>query len=146
MNRPCMLAAILLLLPVTALAQTTVEQISRSGLANSRLIAARKAASSVTAKQCQADLLSWQRRNEADEKANVKQPNWWVQKLSTEELVRLDSESAFCSSLLRHANRPTYAEMELLYGRMFAGELLNRAEAVLIERLLMQEYLLKGSQ
>lgn len=146
MNRPCVLAAFLLLLPVAALAQTTAEETSPSGLANSRLIAARKAASSVTAKQCQTDLSNWQRRDAADDKANIKQPNLWVQKLSTEELVRLDSESAFCSSLLRHANRPTYAEMDLLYGRMFAGELLNRAEAVLLERHLMQEYLLKRSQ
>ena len=146
MNRPCMLAAILLLLPVTALAQTAADQISQSGLANSKLIAARKAASSVTAKQCQADLSNWQRRDAADDKANVKQPNLWVQKLPTEELVRLDSESASCSSLLRRANRPTYAEMDLLYGRMFAGELLNRAEAVLSERHLLQEYLSKRSQ
>jgi hypothetical protein len=144
-NRPCTLAAILLLLPVAALAQT-VEVKSESGLANARLMAARNAASGVTAQQCLADLASWDAKNQADERAKVKAPAIWYEKLSTEELVRLSSETVPCSTALRHAHYVSDSRVMIGYGRMFDNELLNRAEAVLRDHHLMHEYLLKSSE
>jgi len=115
-------------------------------MAHARIIAARNAASAVTAQQCVADLSSWEARDEADDNAKVESPSFWHQKVSTEELVRLSQESVSCSSALRHAHHKADASMMPYYGRMFDGELLSRAEAVLVEHHLMHEYLLKSSE
>ena len=80
MNRRLMLC-VALLFPVTTMAQTTTE----SDVAVARITAARKAAS-VTAQQCLADLSSWRAKDTADDKAKVKAPSFWYEKLSTEEL------------------------------------------------------------
>jgi hypothetical protein len=128
------------------MAQTTVNEKMESGTANARIIAARKTASAVTAQQCLADISSWDTKDNADEKANVQQPNWWYQKLSTEELVRLSSESASCNTALRHARHVGDSRVMTSYGRMFDAELLSRAEAILVEHHLMHEYLLKSSE
>ena len=135
-----------LLLPLAALAQTTVEQNAESGLAHARLVAARTVAKSITAPQCLADLSSWETKDEADDKAKVEQPNLWYQKLSTEELVRLDAESIHCTGVLRHTHHKEDSAMMPYFGRSFALELIDRAEAVLAEHHLMQEYLLKSSE
>lgn len=135
-----------LLLPVATMAQTSLDEKLESGTANARIITARKAASTVTARQCLADLSSWEAKDRADEKAKVKQPNWWYQKLSTEELARLAQETVVCFSALRLAHRRDEALMIPSYGRMFDRDLLDRAEAVLVERHLMHEYLLKSSK
>jgi hypothetical protein len=146
MGRRLMVYVALLFLPAATMAQTTVNEKMESGTANARIIAARKAASAVTAQQCLADISSWSAKDNADEKANVEQPNWWYQKLSTEELVRLASESVSCSTALRHAHHVGDSRVMIGYGRMFENELLRRAEAVLVEHHLMHEYLLKSSE
>jgi hypothetical protein len=145
MNCRLVLSVALFLLPVAISAQTTNDKIE-SGTARARLLAARNAASAVTAQQCLADISSWNAKDDADEKANVKDPSWWYQKLSTEELVRLSSESTFCMGVLRHAHRVGDSRVIGSYGRMFYGELLDRAEALLAEHHLMHEYLLKSSE
>ena len=136
----------LLLLPACTIAQTTMNEKMESGTATARITAARKAASAVTAPQCLADLSSWEAKDNADDKAKVESPAYWYQKLSTEELVRLSSESASCGSALRHAHNREDASMMPVYGRMFENELVGRAEAVLVEHHLMHEYLLKSSE
>jgi hypothetical protein len=136
----------LLFLPTATMAQTSPGEKTESGMANAQLIAARKAASAVTARQCLADLSSWEAKDSADEKTKVKQPNWWYQKLSTEKLARLAQETVVCFSALRLAHQRDDALMMPSYGRMFDRELLDRAEAVLVERHLMHEYLLKSSK
>lgn len=145
-NRCVTLFVALLLLPVAALAQTTVEEKSNSGLAFARLFAARKAASVVTAQQCLADSSSWEAKDGADERAKVEAPAYWYEKLSTEELVRLSSETVSCSTALRHAHHEGDSLVMVGYGRRFDSELLSRAEAVLHDHYLMHEYLLKGSE
>jgi len=146
MNRRLIRSAALLLLPVATMAQTTVDERMESGMAHARIIAARKAASAVTAPQCSADLSSWDAKDDADEKAKIEQPNWWCQKLSTEELVRLSSESVSCRTALRHAHHPGDSRVMCSYGSMFDKELLGRAEAILVEHHLMHEYLVKSSE
>jgi hypothetical protein len=131
--------------PLTLHAQTTVNEKSESGLANARILAARQAATVVTAPQCSADLSSWQAKDEADDKAKVEPPAFWYQKLSTEELVRLSRESVSCGSVLRRAHHQDGASMMPFHGRMFDGELLVRAEVILVDHHLMHEYLLKSS-
>jgi hypothetical protein len=138
--------AALLLLPARTMAQTAVDEKMQSRTASERIVAARKAASVVTAQQCQADLSSWEAKDDADDRAKVESPNFWYEILSTEELVRLYAESASCGSALRHAHRREDASMMPYYGRMFNSELLFRAENVLTEHYLMQEYLLKSSE
>jgi ethanolamine ammonia-lyase small subunit len=133
-------------LPAATTAQTDVNEKMESGIANARIIAARKAASAVTAQQCLADISSWDAKNHTDLRANVEQPNWWYRKLSTEEIVRLASESTSCSTALRHAHQEDDSRLMNSYGRMFENELLGRAEAVLIDHHLMHEYLLKSSE
>jgi hypothetical protein len=135
-----------LVLPVCTMAQTTVNETMESGTATARIVAARRAASVVTAPQCLADLSSWEAKDEADNKAQVESPAFWYEKLSTEELVRLSAESSSCSSVLRHAHRLENASMMPLWERMFETELLGRAEALLVEHHLMHEYLLKSSE
>lgn len=146
MNCRFVLSVALLLLPVAISAQTTANEKIESGTAHARIIAARKSASAVTAQQCLADISTWDAKEDADEKANVKDPSWWYQKLPTEELVRLSSVSTFCSGVLRHARRVGGSRVMSSYGRMFYGELLGRAEALLAEHHLMHEYLLKSSE
>lgn len=145
-NRWVILFVVLFLLPVAALAQTTVEQTMNSGLASARIFAARKAASVVTSQQCLADLTSWEAKFDADERAKVEAPAFWYEKLSSEELVRLSSETVSCSTALRHAHHVGDSPLMISYGRMFENELLNRAEAVLRDHHLMHEYLLKSSE
>jgi hypothetical protein len=150
MRRRLIIYVALLLLPSCTMAQKTVDVEMESGTGHARIIAARKAASTVTAQQCIADLSSWEARDDADKKANekakIESPDSWYQKLSTEELVRLSSESLFCGSVLRHAHHGVDVPLLTDYGRAFDGELLGRAEAVLVEHHLMHEYLLKNLQ
>jgi hypothetical protein len=146
MNRRLILSVALLSLPVTIMGQTTTNEKMESGTAHARIIAARDAASAVTGQQCLADLSSWEARENADDKAKVANPNFWYQKVSTQELVRLATESLHCGPALRRAHRRNDVPLMHDYEAMFNSELLHRAEAVLVEHHLMHEYLLKGSE
>ena len=145
MNRRFTLYVALLWLPAGTMAQTTVDERTESGIASARIAAARKAAS-VTAQQCLADLSSWRAKDNADDKAKVKEPNFWYEKLSTEELVRRARESISCGSVLRHTTRRDDSPMMTGYGLAFEDELVSRAEAVLVDHHLMHEYMLKSSK
>jgi hypothetical protein len=145
MNRRLTLYVALLWLPAGTMAQTTVDERTESGIASARIAAARKAAS-VTAQQCLADLSSWRAKDNADDKAKVKEPNFWYEKLSTEELVRRSRESISCSSVLRRTPHREDSPMMTSYGLAFEDELVSRAEAVLVEHNLMHEYMLKSSK
>jgi hypothetical protein len=98
-----------------------------------------------TTQQCLVDLSSWTIRADADEKMKVEPPNWWFQKLSTEELERLSHEMLSCATLLRRAHHQGEMVMVLLYERQLDGELLSRAKGILDDHSLMNEYLLKTS-
>jgi hypothetical protein len=135
----------LLLLPVAISPQTTINEKMDSGTAHARIIAARNAATAVTVQQCLADLSSWEARDNADDKAKVEK-QYWHQKLSTEELVRLGTESLYCAPVLRRAHRRGDVPLMHDYEALFNSELLHRAEAVLVEHHLMHEYLLKSSE
>jgi hypothetical protein len=146
MNCRLVLSVALLLLPVAMAAQTTTNDKMESGTANARIIAARKAASAVTVQQCLADLSSWGARDNADDKAKAGNPNFWYQKVSTEALVQLSTESLYCGPVLRRVHRRNDVPLMHDYEAMFSSELLHRAEAVLLEHHLMHEYLLKSSE
>jgi hypothetical protein len=145
MNRRLTLYVALLWLPAGTMAQTTVDERTESGIASARIAAARKAAS-VTAQQCLGDLSSWRAKDSADDKAKVKTPSFWYEKLPTEELVRRSRESISCSSVLRHTPHREDSPMMTSYGLAFEDELVSRAEAVLVEHHLMHKYLLKSSE
>jgi hypothetical protein len=87
MHRRLTLYIVLFLLPAATMAQTTVDERKESEMANARIMEARKVAS-VTAQRCLANLSSWRAKDNADDKAKVKAPSFWYEKLSTEELVR----------------------------------------------------------
>jgi hypothetical protein len=82
----------------------------------------------VTAPQCLEDLSSWETKDE-DNKAKVELPNLWYQKLSTEELVRLDAEGTYCTLPLRHAHHKEEAQTMPYFGRSFAAELIGKMVA-----------------
>ena len=145
MNRRLTLYVALLLLPAATMAQTTTDERTESEMAAARITAARKAAS-FTAQQCLADLSSWRAKDNADDKAKVKVPSFWYEKLSTEELVRRSRESISCGSVLRRTQHREDSPMMTSYGLAFEDELVSRAEAVLVEHHLMHEYLLKSSE
>ena len=135
----------LFFLPAATMTQTTVDERKESEMANARIMAARKVAS-VTAQRCLANLSSWRAKDNADDKAKVKAPSFWYEKLSTEELVRRSRESISCGSVLRHTPHREDSPMMTSYGLAFEDELVSRAEAVLVRHHLMHEYLLKSSE
>ena len=142
MSRRLTFYVALLLLPVTSMAQATTDERTESEMAAARITAARKVPS-VTGQQCLADLSSWRAKDTADDKAKVKAPSFWYEKLSTEELVRRSRESISCGSVLRHTQHREDSPMMTSYGLAFEDELVSRAEAVLVEHHLMHEYLSK---
>lgn len=109
-------------------------------MASARLIAAERRPS-VTSKQCTADMASWDDRDDADDKAKVQAPNYWFEKLSTEELMRLSRESTACSA---HYSGPQSTKF-LNYSGVLEIELFNRAEAILRNHGLIHELLLETS-
>ena len=145
MNRRLTLYVAVLLLPAATMSQITTDERTESERAAARITAARKA-ESVTAQQCLADLSSWRAKDNADDKAKVKAPSFWYEKLCTEELVRRSRESISCGTVLRHTPRREDSPMMTNYGLAFEDELVSRAEAVLVEHHLMHEYLLKSSK
>ena len=144
MNLQLLPVTALLLLPCVAATQTNDEKIA-SGVAHARIVAARTA-SVVTTQACLADLSSWEAKDVADEKAKREAPEFWYEKLSTEELVRLSRESLSCGTVLKRAGHQYGASRMPLYGREFENELLWRAEAILADHFLMHEYLLRSTQ
>jgi hypothetical protein len=140
MKTTLILAGLILSLAGTAIAQETH---SESTQAQERIRMAHMAVP--TTEQCLADLNSWAIRADSDEKKKITPPNWWFQKLSTEELERVTHEMSSCISLLRRAHHQEEMVTVLFYERELENELLNRAKEVLTDHFLMNEYLLKTS-
>jgi hypothetical protein len=127
-----------LVLPLTLLAIPSVqgqdiEKRAREGLAYSRLVAAHQLPT-VTHGQCVSAQGDWLERDKADKK----EP-WWFQRLSTEELARMASLSAACGTHEGAASIGIFA----LRNAQFQNILLNRAETVLHDHALIEEYLLQ---
>jgi hypothetical protein len=137
------IAPIALLLPLALPAQTNYFEPTAEGLAKARLFAASHARGKFTTAQCLADLASWDANDDANSKAKDKMENWWYQKLSTEELARLDREAGYCVGVLRVTHRREDALQMTLFDSSFLLELGGRAEAILADHHLMQEYLLR---
>jgi hypothetical protein len=151
MSQPILISAAmlflgLLLLPTVISPQATINEKLESGTAYARIVAARNGAKAVTAEQCLSNLSSWQATDEADRKSKVAQPNWWYQKLSTEELARLSADSHYCFPVLLGSRRQHEASLIIDYAPLFSTELLRRAEGVLIKHHLVNEYLLMSSE
>jgi hypothetical protein len=140
MKMTVILVGLILALAGTAKSQ---EARSESSQAQERITMAHMA--TPTTEQCLADLNAWTIRANADDKMKIQPPNWWFQKLSTEELERLTHEMTSCTTLLRRAHHQEEMVMVLLYERQLDNELLSRAKEILGDHFLMNEYLLKTS-
>jgi hypothetical protein len=143
MNLRLSAVAVFLLLASATKAQTTEVKMD-SGLASARIVAARKTIP-LSAQQCLANLSVWKSNDAADEKLKVEAPAWWYQKLSTEELVRLSSQSLACGSTLQRDHQQDQSLMRN-YCLAFTTQLLFRAENVLTDNYLMNAYLLRPSR
>jgi uncharacterized protein YcfL len=137
-----MMLAVLMLLAASVFGQDPSESQLNEGMASARLIAAERM-QPVTSKQCVADMAGWEARNESDTKANVQAPDYWYEKFSTEELMRLSRESVACSGHM--ANGLQRAKF-LSYDGQFLSELYGRAEAILRNHGLIHELLLETSR
>jgi hypothetical protein len=123
-----------MLIPVLLTAQELSPEMAHKlaeGMASAH-VAAAHSAEAESPSICLADISTWEKRDAADQKA--KKHLWWYQLLSTEELIRLDNEAARC------IGRP---DIEALYSSLFQRELLSRAEAVLRDNQLLNEYLMR---
>jgi hypothetical protein len=114
------------------------------GMARARGIAASKG-SPVTSQQCTANLSKWEAMDATDEKAKTSSPNLWHEKLSTEELLRLETESQKCALITPLSD---HYRMLQFYTRLatFATTLRFRAENILADHSLYHEYLLATSR
>jgi len=110
-------------------------------LAYARLIAAHKLPT-VTHGQCLSAEADWLERDKADKEGGP----YWFQKLSTEELARTASLSSACGTEVGEIHT---AASDNAVGRFvarsaqFQWELLHRAETVLHDHKLIEEYLLQ---
>ncbi len=108
-------------------------------LAYARLVAAHKLPT-VTHGQCFSAQSDWLERDKAD-----KQEPWWFQKVSTEELVRMASLATACGTgaIQGQNHNATSVAAFVARSNQFNYVLLIRAEAVLHNHTLIEEYLLQ---
>jgi hypothetical protein len=109
-------------------------------LAYARLIAAHKVPT-VTHGQCLSAQGDWLERDKAD-----KQSPYWYQKISTEELARMASLSTACATEVGEIHTAATANNAGLFASrsgQFHWEMLRRAETVLHNHGLVEEYLLQ---
>jgi hypothetical protein len=131
----------LVLLAVCPLPAQDIEKRQREGIAFARLIAAHQLPV-VTHGQCFSAQGNWLERDKADKQNGP----YWFQKVSTEELARMASFSTACATEGRegHANpNATSVAAFVARSREFQNIQLNRAEAVLHDHSLIEEYLLQ---
>jgi hypothetical protein len=109
-------------------------------LAYARLIAAHKLPT-VTRGQCFNAQGDWLERDKSDKEDGP----YWYQKVSTEELVRMASLSTACGTEARQGqnSNATSVAAFVARSRQFDNVLLNRAESVLYNHSLIEEYLLQ---
>lgn len=109
-------------------------------LAYARLVAASKPPT-VTAAQCYSAQGDWLERD----KANKEGGPYWYQRVSTEELARMASLSNACATEAVSHERPNATSVGAFVARtsQFHYVMLNRAETVLHNHALIEEYLLQ---
>jgi uncharacterized protein YcfL len=137
-----MMLAVLMLLAASVFGQDPSESQLNERIASARLIAAEQMPS-VTSKQCVADVASWEARNDTDVATKVQEPSYWYEKLSTEELVRLSSETISC-----HKISTPYSIVSTkmsVWDGVFRLQLYFRAETILRNHGLIHELLLETS-
>ena len=109
-------------------------------LAYVRLIAANKLPA-VTSGQCYTAQGDWLERDKTD------RPNgpYWYQRVSTEELARMASLSTACATEAINHESPNATSVAAFVARsrQFQNVLLGRAETVLHNHALIEEYLLQ---
>ena len=88
--------------------------------------------------QCRADLASW--LNQDKQSTKVSKGPFWFDRLSTEELKRRSTEAEQCGL---NTKDPELAHQLLLFCSAFKHALLERAEYVIKEHALTEEYLLE---
>jgi hypothetical protein len=111
-------------------------------LAYARLVAAEKLPT-VTHAQCFSAQGDWLERDKTD-----KESPYWYEKVSTEELVRIASLSTACANEAIQGQNPnatgaTSIAAFVARSRQFDHVLLDRAESVLHNHSLIEEYLLQ---
>jgi hypothetical protein len=135
-KRCALLVALLAISPIHA---QDIETKQREGLAYSRLGAA-KQTPAVTHAQCSAMLTEWQQRDKGDRSNST----FWFERLSTEELTRLSRMALACEQedYQRYRHREDYGEALrfAMYALQFHSQLLFRAETVLHDHALIEEY------
>jgi hypothetical protein len=114
------------------------------GMARARGIAASRN-SLATTELCTADLSRWEAMDVDDKKAKADSPNYWYEKLSTEELLRQTAEIQKCALITPFSDHDRQLQ---LYMRLaeFSMTLRFRAENILIDNKLYHEYLLAFSR
>jgi hypothetical protein len=137
------LAAVLL--GLTLIIPVMAQNPSSEALAQKRVLRAGEPPS-FTINQCLADLSSWNAKDDTDNKAKVEHPNYWYEKLSTEELIRLATECFVCFGTFQRALRRDDVVFVMLHERLFNIELRWRATNVLRDHGLFHEWLLKGAK
>jgi hypothetical protein len=126
-------------LAVCPLPAQDIEERAREGLASARLAAAHKAPQ-VTPAQCSVLLADWQEKSKSERSDSA-----WNMPLSTEELIRLLGFALACQKEGFERSRAPSAHTRAfsLYAVQFQTYLLFRAENVLRDHRLVQEYLLE---
>jgi hypothetical protein len=129
----------LTLLAISSVPAQDLEKKQREGIASARMTAMH-ILPAVTRTQCSVLLVDWGQRDKGD---NADSPAWFM-RLSTEELTRLFGQAFACEEVEErrdktHTNFTRFA----LYALQFQAQLLFRAETVLRDHALCEEYLLQ---
>lgn len=134
------LAFCLLIIAVLCIAHGQQQAQLNESLAYARLVAASKQPT-VTAAQCYSAQGDWQERDKADKEGGP----YWYQRVSTEELARMASLSNACATEAVGHERPNATSVGAFVARtsQFHYVMLNRAETVLHNHALVEEYLLQ---
>jgi hypothetical protein len=133
-----------LMLPLALLALSSVqaqdlEKKQREGMASARM-AAMHTLPAVTRPQCSALLVDWGQRDQGD---HANSPAWFM-RLSTEELTRLFGLAFACEEEGEQRDKTDRNISRFaLYALQFQAQLLFRAETVLRDHALCEEYLLQ---
>lgn len=135
----CIIAVLAVLYIASAHARKQAPPFNES-LAYARLIAAHKLPT-VTHGQCFSAQGDWLERDKTDKQNGP----YWFQQVSTEELIRMASLSTACATEGGQGENPNATSIAAFVARsrQFDYVLLTRAEAVLHNHALIEEYLLR---
>ncbi len=127
------------LLTIFPLQAQDLEKKQREGMASARM-AAMHTLPVVTRTQCSALLVDWGQRDKSDQ---ADSPAWFM-RISTEEVARLFGLAFACEEEGEQRDK-TYRNISrfALYALQFQAQLLFRAETVLRDHTLCEEYLLQ---